>query len=588
MSTRWSRIIAGLLSLVFIYASYSLIDRHSRQELWGHLPLFQFASFWLLLVLAVKCKSVKNPAFLHSFGLASLTAVLLSLAFPPFPFPFLLFIAFVPLLSVLKPWQEKDRISWRKVFFLLYHTFLLWNILTTYWVANTAYLAGIFANTVNALLMTLPVITWLFIVRVLGRKAGLVAFAVTWLTFEFLHMRWELYWPWLTLGNGLAKMPFGIQWYSFTGTLGGSLWILVTNYLIFEGLQYHDSVKKWRRYIHTAVWVLVPLIFSSVVYWQYEDKGPVIEVVSVQPNFEPHYEKFTFPQEVMVDRCLSLAGEKITSQTDFVVLPETSFSRVNLDVPWHSPAIQRLGTFAEHSNLLMVTGLAAFRYLENQDEHELPTTIPLNRSDGTTEYAEQYNCAVQIDPGGSIQEYYKALYVPGAEFFPFKRILFFLQPIVDQLGGTNYGYRIRSKFNLFSSDKAIVAPAICYESIFGEFMTRFVQKGAQVIFVMTNDGWWDNTAGHRQHADYARLRAIECRRSVIRSANMGTCCIINQRGDMSQKTEYGVPGAINVKARKNTGLTFYARWGDVIGRLSLFLALLFTARAAVQKVRGSL
>ena len=103
---------------------------------------------------------------------------------------------------------------------------------------------------------------------------------------------------------------------------------------------------------------------------------------------------------------------------------------------------------------------------------------------------------------------------------------------------------------------------------------------------MTNDGWWDNTAGHRQHADFARLRAIETRRSVVRSANMGTCCIINQRGDISQKTVYGEAAAINVKAKKNHFITFYVKWGDYIGRLSLFLTLLLLARAFVFKLRG--
>ncbi len=152
---------------------------------------------------------------------------------------------------------------------------------------------------------------------------------------------------------------------------------------------------------------------------------------------------------------------------------------------------------------------------------------------------------------------------------------------MDQLGGTNYGYRVRSKHNLFTSDRATVAPAICYESIFGEFMTQFVRRGAEVIFVMTNDGWWDETAGHRQHADFARLRAIECRRTVVRAANMGTCCIINQRGDMNQKTVYGVADAINVKATKNSTITFYVKWGDVVGRISLFLTLLFLARSFV-------
>ena len=98
------------------------------------------------------------------------------------------------------------------------------------------------------------------------------------------------------------------------------------------------------------------------------------------------------------------------------------------------------------------------------------------------EYREHYNCAIQIDPEQNIQEYYKALYVPGAEFFPFKKLLFFLQPLVDQLGGTTYGYRVRTKFAFFTSDAAVVAPPICYESIFGEFMYSFCPERCRSDF----------------------------------------------------------------------------------------------------------
>ncbi|MCB0688664.1 MAG: apolipoprotein N-acyltransferase, partial [Saprospiraceae bacterium] len=328
-----------------------------------------------------------------------------------------------------------------------------------------------------------------------------------------------------------------------------------------------------------------PFVLSLITYITYNESGETIEVVAVQPNFEPHYEKFNFPAEDMTKRMVTLAGEKVTPNTKFVVLPETSISLVNLDKPWESASMQKLAAFARDHDVDVVTGLAAYRYLDKPEDTELPTTIPIDRS-GVTYFLEQYNCAVDIDPDQGIQEYYKALYVPGAEFFPYKRLLFFLQPIVDALGGTNYGYRIRTKFALFESSGTLVAPPICYESIFGEFVTRFVQKGAEVIFVMTNDGWWDNTAGYRQHAAFARLRAIETRRDVIRAANMGTCCLINQRGDLSDETTYGQEAAINVEAHKNQKITFYVRWGDFLGRISLFLALILISRASLKKFKA--
>lgn len=586
MSIRLIRIFIVSFLLIFLISSYLLINRQANHELWGHLPLWQFSSFWFLFLSLIKRKSLTDKVFIRQISLLTLSAVLLSIGFPPFPVPGLLFVAFVPLLLALQRFEIDHSIRIGDLFLFLYHTFFLWNVFTTYWVVNTAYAAGIFANVVNAFLMTLPIMAFYFIVRNLGKNAGLVAFITTWVTFEFLHMRWELYWPWLTLGNGLAKMTYGIQWYNITGTLGGSIWILCVNYLLYRGWTNYRINKSMRELTAPGIVFLLPFVFSLFSYFNYQETGPLIEVVSVQPNFEPHYEKFDLPQDQMLDRMLSLAENKITPETDYVVLPETSLDYINLDVPYRSATMRSLADFATENNLNLISGLGAYRFLDDPEEIKLSTTIPRKGAEGNMEYFERYNCAVQISPDQRIQEYYKALYVPGAEFFPFKKVLFFLQPIVDALGGTNYGYRIRSKFDLFTSDAAVVAPPICYESIFGEFVTRFIQKGAEVIFVMTNDGWWDNTAGHRQHADYARLRAIETRRDVVRAANMGTCCIINQRGDVFHKTNYGIADAINVKAHKNNQITFYVKWGDFLGRISLFITLLFTARSSMKKYRN--
>ena len=582
MTYRSAKIASWLLALISAGCTFLMYQRQAQNELWGHWPLIQFSSLLLLVVLLLKRRYWSDKVFWKKIGLATLSALFLSIGFPPFPLPLFLFIGFVPLLLAVHQGDKKCCSD----FFLLYFTFLLWNIFTTYWVANTAYFGGVFANTVNALLMVLPILAYLFIVRKLGAAVGLVAFVVCWISFEFLHMRWELHWPWLTLGNGLAKMPFAVQWYSFTGALGGSAWILIVNYMLYRVYLQREN-WAWKKLTRPALWLILPTIFSLAIYVTYQEKGVPLELVSVQSDFESNYQKSRLPQQQKLEKCLALARAKITPSTDYVVLPETLFSRVDLNQPLSSPIVQALRDFARENNLRVVLGISAYRFLEDSSEIRLPTTRSIVRQNGNIEYVEQYNSAIQLDAYANIQEYYKALYVPGAEFFPFRKVLFFLKPLVDQLGGTISGYRVREEFNIFTApDDTKIAPAICYESIFGEFITRFVQKGANLILVMTDDGWWDNTAGHRQHADFARLRAIECRRDVVRSANMGTCCRINQRGEMSQETVYGEASAINVKALKNNDLTFYTQWGDMIGRLSLFMTILLFARSLVSYLPG--
>ena len=577
--------ISFIISFVLFGTSTALmVDRWTDQLLWGHLPLLQLSTGWISILLVIRRKSLQDRARLNDYLLGSLTAGLLTLGFPPFPFPFLLMLGFIPLLIVLTR-GEKQSVPRRTDYMVLYHTMLLWNILSTYWVSNSAsYAAGILANTINAFLMTLPILTYLYVVRRLGMKMGLAAFVSCWLTFEFLHMRWDLYWPWLTLGNGLSSASAGIQWYSFTGVFGGSAWILIINYFLFE-IYRQKNLKVPSAYLKVGAWIVVPIVASLVMYMTYEEKGEQVEVVSVQPNMEPHYEKFSIPQVGIAQQMVSLANEEITGSTDYVVFPETSLGPINMD---HIEAERAMSPLIQLANqwpeLHIITGLAGYRDLTDPATFDLPSTRSYRLQNGDMLYREAYNCAIQYSQGGEIQEYYKSLFVPGAEFFPFRKALFFLKPVIDQLGGTIEGYRVRSKFELFKSGQVRIAPAICYESIFGEYMTRFCQKGANAIFIMTNDGWWDNTAGHRQHTAYARLRAIECRRDVVRAANMGNCTFINQKGDILKKTRYGEAGAIKNQVHLTNDLTFYARWGDVIGRISLFLTILLVIRSFVLKM----
>ncbi len=176
----------------------------------------------------------------------------------------------------------------------------------------------------------------------------------------------------------------------------------------------------------------------------------------------------------------------------------------------------------------------------------------------------------------------EAKLVPGPEMFPFKSILFFLKPIVDQLGGTYEGNTTQAERSVFTGGPLSVAPIICYESIYGDFTGGYVRKGATALFIVTNDGWWDLTPGHIQHLKIGALRAIEHRRPIARSANTGTSCFINIKGQILQPTKYGETIAITGTVIPETRITFYTRWGDLIAKLlsgicaTLFLMAIWT------------
>jgi apolipoprotein N-acyltransferase len=158
--------------------------------------------------------------------------------------------------------------------------------------------------------------------------------------------------------------------------------------------------------------------------------------------------------------------------------------------------------------------------------------------------------------------------VPGVEIMPYPKLFGFLEKFAINLGGTSGSLGIQNeRKNFLVDDSTIVAPAICYESIYGDFMSAYMRNGAQLISIITNDGWWGNTAGYRQHMNYARLLAIEFRKSIARSANTGISCFINQRGDVIEKTEWWKEDAIKQTLYKNDIKTFYARHGDYIGKI---------------------
>lgn len=146
------------------------------------------------------------------------------------------------------------------------------------------------------------------------------------------------------------------------------------------------------------------------------------------------------------------------------------------------------------------------------------------------------------------------------------------------------GFASQKEREVFQNGAARVGPVICYESVFGSFLGGFVRKGADALFILTNDGWWDCTAGHRQHLKYASLRAIELRRDIARSASTGISCLISQTGDIRQATAYGEATAIKGEIRLNQERTFYSLWGDMIGRLALFMSVLLLLNAGVKAI----
>ena len=119
--------------------------------------------------------------------------------------------------------------------------------------------------------------------------------------------------------------------------------------------------------------------------------------------------------------------------------------------------------------------------------------------------------------------------------------------------------------------------------MYGEFVTGYIKKGANFLTIITNDAWWDRTQGHMQHLSYAKLRAIETRRSIARSANTGVSAFINEKGEVMSTLAYEIKGTLKGVITINDKKTFYVQYGDYIARIAVLIAGLIILFAIARK-----
>ena len=581
------RVIA--LMAFFVPAAVSAW-RMSELPLWGYWPMGLLLGVWGTSIVLFLHRLVKSVQDLRHLLLSTATGVLLWLGFPDMPFTPVLFIAFIPLLLVEDDLQRQfGRRSVFRMLFYAYHAFFLWNVLSTFWVANTAFVAGIFANVVNAGLMVLPLLGYHWLRHQTADRFRWISLVVFWLMFEYNHLHWELTWPFLSLGNALGQYPSWAQWYSLTGMLGGTVWFLAGNVLFFPAFSAWMAGKGFlpRTLLPGLAWFIVPLLVSLTMFHTYEPQGDRVEVAVVQPNFEPHYEKFSVPQRQQLDRFLELSRRVLGPETNYLVFPETSFGNFEWSELEYQESIRALRALLDSfPNCALITGVDPYRILKPGEEST--ARRPYVRMPGDTMWFDAANMAIQITPGQEVQQYVKGKLVPGAECTPYRWFFFFMEPLVDQLGGSMEGLRRSEERSVFLHQGKRVAPVICYESVFGEYCNGYIRKGGEAFAIITNDGWWDDTPGHRQHLKIGALRAIETRREIIRSANTGISCIIDQRGVPRQETRYGETTAFRSEAVFNKEMTFYTRWGDYLGRMGLFAAVFMVAYGLWMALKGRL
>jgi apolipoprotein N-acyltransferase len=524
-------------------------------------------------------------------ALSVLSGLLFAFAWYPHGVAFLIFFAFVPLfwLSDISL-KEGKRNAFGRGILLFYPAFFVFNLITTYWIVYCTKEGAAAAICANALLQTLTFSAWHACRKqVENRFLQVVMLIAFWISFEYLHLNWDLTWPWLNLGNVFATIPWTVQWYSVTGAFGGAVWILVINFLIYREFQFRIEKKERQKNVIVGVFAvsfILPLLVSLYFHWdagrQMTTKPHPIEAVIVQQNTDPWEEEYRLTNTQEIQRVLDVAKPYLNEKTNLVITPESAIAHtidmealrnhtfMEGDTRFEGFALLDCVT-ADYPNLNFVLGLSTVGIYDHR-----PSPVAQEYTPG--QFMEFYNTTGFYNKNGLVSHYHKCRLVPGVEGMPFPKVFGFLGNALIKLGGTNSSLgkdTVQRTFAFEVDGKPMrIGTAICYESVYGELVAKFVRNGANILAVITNDSWWDDSPGHRQHFEMSRLRAIETRRYVLRTANGGFSGVIDPLGRVLAKTKYNERTAIQTIVSAQSGETFYVKHGDYIARIAVIFAAL--------------
>ena len=525
------------------------------------------------------------------FLLAILSALLLSAAWPINGFTFIIFGALIPLLFLENSIQLSDFKRKRLlVFGYGYLTFLLWNILITWWLINSSLIGMLFANICNSLFYAIIFTCFSWAKKRLPNRSAYLFLIALWIAFEKLHLSWDFSWTWLNLGNVFSENIYWIQWYEYTGVFGGSLWVLVINVWLFHIFKNHNTILGYkplaRKMIAPLMFIALPIAFSLYLYEKVEEGSKDIKVLLVQPNIDPYSTKYSLTNANFFDLWKKQVQPFYSDSLDYILSPETYFAE-GYGEEFRELNGSKLHEELQHelAKIPLTQYITGIQLYDLYAQENAPSLTANQIKKGL--WADYYNSALAEQSNEIFQIYHKSKLVVGVENMPFKSILKpLLGDVLINFGGTVASRVTQKKRAVFShtNSKLKAAPIICWESIFGEFVTGYVNEGATFLAVISNDAWWGETPGHKQLFSYTRLRAIETRRDIARSANTGISSIINAKGEIINQTSYNTKTTLSGKLSSRRNLTFYVRFGDIIARWSVFVTGLFFLLALSRRI----
>lgn len=491
-----------------------------------------------------------------------------------------LLVALIPLLIISEHYSDSSRDFWRMCGWGAM-TFLLWQAATVWWVWNATPIGPVASAIVGSFWNLIPLMVYHYASKRAPRALAYTLFVALWIATEHIYNSAEVMtFPWLLVGHGFSNATWAVQWYEYTGLFGGTLWVLASNVAIYETLRSRTKVAK----VRAALIALVPMLISIAIYFCYTPSGREATISVVQPNV-PCYEAEREARGTRnnVETVKWLLNE-VPATASFALLPESALSYIDgigsIDeqyVAMYGPVFEAM--FGENMGTTkLITGASTIK-----NYGKSPATETAREYRGGN-YYDYFNSALLVDAEGEVEQiYHKGRLVIGVEAVPMRRLFKLFE--VD-LGGISGQLGWGTEHLVFENEGVKIGPSICYEGIYGDYFAGFARRGAEVMALISNDGWWGNTPGHRRLFDFARLRAIETRRSIARSANTGISGFISPRGDVvGKRLEWDERGVLTAGVELRDSLTVYTRYGDWIARIASYVAILALMYYVAYRVR---
>lgn len=460
----------------------------------------------------------------------------MGISFPPFPFPFqiLMLVGLVPYFLVLE--KRETLIDLNRASYIMGFVF---SFITLYWVGSWQKEADTFLMIsggllifVNPVFFMIPTTLLYFSRNLFPRRIAIYLFPLFWITYEYLYMITDLSFPWLTLGSGLSQFNIFIQIADIVGAVGISLIVIYINIFIAKAIQARTLFpKSFKINIALATGILLLVIFYGVIRlstFKISDKK--VKVGLIQPNLDPWGKWSSTDIHDLTSVYFDLSRQAVAKGAKIIFWPETALP-VYLRDGGYNFVIDSIYNFLDRNSVYLISGMPDIIYYKTGDK--MPEDVKYSKPGNY--YYTTYNAVLLFAPHGkTIESYDKSKLVPFGERVPFVDQLPFLRDFIKWSVGIS-DWNVGKDTTVFSvplvnNDTLKINSLICYESIYPYYIQRFINRGANLIAVVTNDSWYGNSSGPYQHKEMSVLRAVENRKTVVRAANGGISCIIDPLG----------------------------------------------------------